>query len=41
MDKDFLADMSYLLSNVRRKNYERVYDRLVTVREASALFEEY
>ena len=32
-DRDFLADMSYLLSNGRRKNYERVYDRLMSVAE--------
>ena len=32
-DKDFLADMSYLLSNGRRKNYERVYERLKSVAE--------
>ena len=39
-DKDFLADMSYLLSNVRRKNYERVYERLVSVEEESMLYSE-
>ncbi len=37
-DKDFLADMSYLLSNGRRKNYERVYDRLKSVSEESLTY---
>ena len=32
-DKAFLADLSYLLSNGRRKNYERVYERLKSVAE--------
>ena len=39
-DGDFLSDMMYLLSNVRRKNYERVYERLVSVREESLIHNE-
>ena len=37
-DADFVTDLSYLLSNVRRKNYERVYDRLRAVEEESLLY---
>ncbi|MCR5097479.1 MAG: HD domain-containing protein [Lachnospiraceae bacterium] len=37
-DKNFLADLSYLLSNGRRKNYERVYDRLKSVYEESLTY---
>ncbi len=37
-DGEFLADLSYLLSNGRRKNYERVYDRIKSVYDESLIY---